>query len=273
MAGHVVTLYLREAGFKVDTLSGTHAFDKSTYLINLAEPKKFKDFLTKRHYDAIINCAGILVKQSEERKDLAIIINSYLPHFLEHYYANSNTKIVHLSSDCVFSGKEAPYKEDSLYTGQDFYDRTKALGEINNNKDLTFRLSIIGPDLKKTGEGLFNWFYSQKGEIFGYNRVIWSGVTTVELARAIKAALEQKLTGLYHLVPKQNISKYALLELLKEVFNRKDITIKPDNRHVLDRTLINTRRDFEFTVSDYKKMLTEMQDWIYAHPKLYPHYR
>lgn len=272
MAGHVVSLYLRENGFLVDTLSAKNALDKDTYLVDVTDTQKLKDVLAAKQYDVIINCIGLLVKQSEERKDLAVYLNAYLPHFLENYYKDTKTRIIHLSTDCVFSGKSAPYKEDSKYDGELFYDRSKALGEIINDKDLTFRMSIIGPDMNEAGIGLFNWFYKQTGEISGYTTAIWSGITTIELAKGIKAAIEQNLTGLYHLVPGSNISKHDLLGLFKEVFGRQDIDIKPAGDVKLDKTLINTRKDFSFEVADYKSMIEEMKDWITAHQAIYQHY-
>jgi dTDP-4-dehydrorhamnose reductase len=272
MAGHVVALHLREQGFDVDTLSARHALDEHTHLIDVTNQKELDIFLDANSYDVVINCIGLLVKQSEDRKDLAVYLNSYLPHLLESRYQNSPTKVIHLSTDCVFSGQHAPYHETSVYDGELFYDRTKALGEIINAKDLTFRMSIIGPDMQESGIGLFNWFYQQHGQISGYTTAIWSGITTIELARGIEAAIAQDLTGLYHLVPNDNISKFDLLGLFKDVFKREDITISPASTVALDKTLLNSRTDFNFTVKDYKNMVMDMSDWIDTHKDLYKHY-
>lgn len=272
MAGHVVSLYLRENGYTVDTLSAKNKLDKDTYLLDITDQKDFVNFLDSRQYDVITNCVGLLVKQSEDRKDLAVYLNSYLPHFLEHYYQDSHTKIIHLSTDCVFSTNKPPYKEDSPIDGGDFYGRSKALGEIINDKDLTIRMSIIGPELRKDGSGLFSWFMRQEGEIYGYDKAMWTGVTTVELAKGTKAVIEQNLSGVYHLVPKTNISKFDLLHLLKEIFDRQDITVKPNSDVVLDKTLVNTRTDFNFAAPDYKTMVQEMKDWVDSHKELYRHY-
>ena len=210
MAGHVVTLFLKENGYEVDSLAAKNKIDEKTTLLDVTDLSALKSFLNKNSYDVVVNCIGILVKESEERKALAILINSYLPHFLEALYSHKNTKVIHLSTDYVFASENAPYKEDSKYDGESFYGRSKALGEVINNKDLTFRMSIIGPDMRKDGIGLFNWFASQKGTISGYKGVLWSGVTTIELAKGIKKAIEQNLNGIYHLVPAKNISKYDL---------------------------------------------------------------
>jgi dTDP-4-dehydrorhamnose reductase len=134
-------------------------------------------------------------------------------------------------------------------------------------------MSIIGPDMNKDGVGLFNWFYQQSGEVSGFTKAIWNGITTLELAKGIKTAIEQNLIGVYHLVPKDNISKYDLLLLFKDTFGRTDINIKPDNKTMAgDKTLINTRKDFDNNVPDYKIMVQEMKNWIDSHKNLYKHY-
>lgn len=269
MAGHLVATYLREQGHSVDTLSGKKSLDKNTVIMDILDKNAFENFLNTHKYDAIINCIGILVKQSEARKDLSTYLNSFLPHFLEMKYAGSDTKIVHLSTDCVFSGKNAPYKEDSPYDGELYYDRTKALGEIVNDKDLTFRMSIIGPEIQEDGIGLFNWFMKQDGNIQGYTASIWNGITTLQLAKGIEAALSKNLTGLYHLVPDKNISKYDLLCLIKDVFKKDNIKIDPVEGLVVDKTLLNTRKDFDFSVPSYEVMIADLSDWIDDHKSMY----
>lgn len=272
MAGHVVALYLRENGHTVDTLSAKHALDKDTHLIDVTDQRTFKAFLDAHTYDVVINCIGLLVKPSEERKDLAVYINSYLPHFLEQYYRNRKTKVIHISTDAVFSGMNAPYQEDSPYNGESFYGRTKAIGEIINDKDLTFRMSIIGPAMAQDGTGLFNWFYMQTREITGYTNAIWNGITTLELAKGITAAIKQDIVGVYHLVPEENISKFDLLQLFQETFNRKEIRVRPAAGKTVDLSLTNTRKDFRHHVPGYKTMVHDMKTWIYNHPTLYKHY-
>lgn len=272
MAGHVVATYLRDNGFEVDTLSAKNRLDKKTHLVDVTDLVKFKNFLDSNKFDVVVNCIGLLVKESEQHQDLAVYLNAYLPHFLEYYYQRA-AKLIHLSTDCVFSGKKPPYRENSKYDGQSFYDRSKALGEVINDKDLTFRMSIVGPDMNKSGTGLFNWFYRSSGEIFGYTNALWTGVTTIELAKAIKAAIEQNLSGLYHLVSETNISKFDLLQLFKEVFKRTDVTIKPKEDFMVDKTLINTRKDFKYNIPDYKTMVEEMKDWMLTHKTLYQHYK
>lgn len=273
MAGHVISTYfLEKPEYYVITTSASNRVTDSTVLLDITDQAALNNFLDNNSFDIVINCIGMLVKASEERKDLAVYLNSYLPHLLEERYKETSTKIIHLSTDCVFSGQNAPYTEDSWPDGDLFYDRSKALGEINNTKDLTFRMSIIGPDSQPKGIGLFNWFYSQTGELKGYRTAIWNGVTTITLAHAIDKAIQQNLTGLYHLVPEANISKYSLLELFKTTFQRDDITVTPVDTVSLDKTLVNTRTDFSFIIPSYPVMVAEMKEWITSHPELYAHY-
>lgn len=272
MAGHVVSQYLREHGHDVQTLSSKTPFDESSHIVDATNKTALVNFLEKNTFDVVINCVGVLVKASEERKDLASYLNGYLPHFLEYRYKDTPTKIIHLSTDCVFSGHNAPYKEDSPFDGSTFYDRSKALGEIVNDKDLTFRMSIIGPDMQENGIGLFNWFMSQTGDVSGFTKAMWNGITTIELAKGIDRAINQDLTGLYHLVSDENISKFDLLGVFKEVFEKSDVQINPSNQLSVDKTLINTRTDFDFNIPDYHTMIKEMKDWIMSHKEFYNHY-
>lgn len=272
MAGHVIATHLIGRGYSVKTVSAHNKLNEDTILLDVTDGDALTSYLNENSFDVIINCIGMLVKPSEERKDLAVYLNAYLPHQLEQHYKDTATKVIHLSTDCVFSGRNAPYAETSWPDGDLFYDRSKALGEINNGKDLTFRMSIIGPDSQVSGVGLFNWFYAQTGEITGYTKAIWNGVTTIELAKAIDSAIQQNLTGLYHLVPDGNISKYDLLRLFKDVFKREDISIVPAEGTSLDKTLVNTRTDFQHQVPQYPEMISEMSQWVSNHKELYKHY-
>ena len=154
----------------------------------------------------------------------AIYLNSYFPHFLKRICKKINSKLIHISTDCVFSGSKGGYSELDYRDGIGLYAETKKLGEVIDESNLTLRSSIIGPELKKSGVGLFQWFISNEGELQGYTQSIWSGVTTLELARAIKWAIDFDIIGLYHITNGLSISKHDLLKLFKVHLNR-DITI------------------------------------------------
>lgn len=273
MAGHVIALYLRRnAHLNVTDLAHKKKLNDGTVVMDVSDISEFERYLDKNHFDAIINCIGILNQHADRDKSAAVLINSYLPHFLERKYRSLNTRIIHLSTDCVFSGKSGGYREDSFRDGDSFYDRSKALGELLNDKDLTFRMSIIGPDMNPEGIGLFNWFMKSAGEVYGYKNAMWSGITTIELAKAVEAAIFSELTGLYHLVPEEKISKYHLLNLCKKSFDREDIKITGHENPPVDKSLINTREDFSFKVSGYEEMLRDMKVWVDDHRSLYAHY-
>lgn len=232
-----------------------------------------KSVVEEGGFDSIINAVGILNSNADENKSSAVLINSYLPHYLSSITANTKTKIIHMSTDCVFSGKDGGYSENSLRDGETFYDRSKALGEIENNKkDLTFRNSIIGPDLNVEGIGLFNWFMKQEGQIYGFVKAIWTGVTTITLAKAIDKAIEENLSGLYNLVNNERINKFDLLNLFNKHMRSDKKIILPSENLIIDKSLINNRTDFSFEVPSYEEMIVEMREWIESHKELYPHY-
>ena len=271
MAGHTISLYLHERGHDVTTFSRNSFPYCENINGDIMDYTLLKTILLQ-NFDIVINCIGILNKVCDHNKSKAIYLNSYLPHVIVELLNNIPTKFIHLSTDCVFSGKSAPYFENSPYDGETFYERTKALGEVNTSKHLTFRNSIIGPDMKKEGIGLFNWFMKQNDTIHGYTGAIWSGVTTLTLAKAVEKAATEKITGIYHLVNNSNISKYALLKLFNQYFKTNSVNIIPSDTIKLDKTLQNTRQDFKFTVPSYEQMIIEMKDWIHRHKNLYPHY-
>lgn len=272
MAGHVIAQYLEEHGNEIFRISRSEQPGEHSASIDVTDFAALSAYLDQVKPDGVINCIGLLQKACETRFDLGVLINSYLPHWLEQKYANTAVKVIHLSTDCVFSGTAGGYYENSLPDGTTPYDRTKALGEINNGKDLTFRMSIIGPDIDPEGTGLFNWFMKQTGKINGFGKVYWNGITTIELARAIDGALREQIAGLYHLVPVQGIDKCSLLTLFQKSFGKRDVTICRIEEPVVDKTLVNTRKDFDFVVRDYTTQVEDMRAWVERHCALYPHY-
>lgn len=272
MAGHVISTSLEEKGYDVYRSSRSERNSERSRAIDVTDFKTLGEWLDVVSPDAVINCIGLLQKACDARHDLAVLFNSYLPHWLENRYAGSRTKIIHLSTDCVFSGGRGNYLEDDIPDGMTMYDRSKALGELNNDKDLTFRMSIIGPDIDPKGTGLFNWFMAQSGEIQGWHKAIWNGVTTIELAEAIDCAISQNLTGLYHLVSAKPISKHDLLVLIKDVFRRDMVQINGVEGLSSNKSLRNSRSDFVFTVNSYPDQIINMYKWVQQHAELYPHY-
>jgi dTDP-4-dehydrorhamnose reductase len=273
MAGHIITTGLREDSekFEVIGVARSNSIIKPNLLFDILDFCELERVIKKVTPDIIINCVGLLNKNAEENPDKAILINSYLPHFLETLTKFSKTRIIHISTDCVFSGKEGNYTENSFKNGIGYYAQSKALGEVINTKDLTFRTSIIGPEINTEGIGLFHWFYNQTDNIKGFTNAFWTGITTIELLNAIKSAINENLIGLYHLVNCKKISKYELLNLMNVEFER-NIIIIPEEKYKIDKSLLNTRDDFSFNVKEYKEMLKEMNFWIQSHKTFYSHY-
>ena len=273
MAGHTISLYFKEKGHDVTAFSLTKLDFCNTINGDIRDFDNLKKIINEGEYDAIINAIGILNQDAENNKANAVLLNSYLPHFLSDTTKNMKTKIIQMSTDCVFSGKTGGYTEKTFKDGETFYDRTKALGEIENNKDLTFRNSIVGPDMNEKGIGLFNWFMKQEGQINGYTKALWTGVTTLTLAKAMEQALKENLTGLYNLVNNENISKYELLKLFNKYMKDSSLEILPNDNLSLNKSLVNTRTDFSFKVPSYEEMVIDMKDWIDNHEEIYPHYK
>ena len=272
MAGHTISIYFKESGHDVTAFSRSKFKYCNNINGDITDFQFLKKIILDGNYDAVINAIGILNQDAEDNKSIAVLLNSYLPHYLSELTRAMKTRVVHMSTDCVFSGKTGGYSETSFRDGETFYDRSKALGVLENGKDLTFRNSIIGPDRKEKGIGLFNWFMKQEGEISGFTKAIWTGVTTLTLAKAMERALIENLTGLYNLVNNEAISKYKLLKLFNKHMKNNEISILPSEKISLDKSLINKRTDFSFIVPSYETMIIDMKNWIESHKELYPHY-
>jgi dTDP-4-dehydrorhamnose reductase len=272
MAGHVIATYLAESGHEVTTFSRQGITGLRGLQGDVSDTAALRDALIQRNFDAVINAVGILNRAAEENHARAVQLNAWLPHYLSELGRQMGPRVVHISTDCVFSGERGGYTEGSWPDSTTFYGRSKALGELDNDRDLTFRTSIIGPDMRADGIGLLNWFLQQRGEVAGYARAIWTGVTTMVLARAIEHGLEDRLSGLYHLVNDECISKLDLLRLFNRHLRADTVTIVPKSEPVVDKSLLNQRAGLTYAIPSYDAMVAEMAKWITSHPSLYPHY-
>ncbi len=272
MAGHIIALYLKEQGHDVVGFARAKSDFVESVIGDAYDTALIAKCLEDGNYDAVINCIGMLNQFAENDKAAAAFLNGYLPHFLAKVTADMNTMVIHMSTDCVFSGKTGPYTEASFPDGATFYDRSKALGEINDSKNLTLRNSIVGPDIKQKGIGLLNWFMQQEGEVNGFTGAMWTGQTTLQLAKTMEAAVKARVSGLINAVPSTNISKYELLKLFNHYLRNDEITINPIAGVVADKTLIRTNNDFDYQIPDYDTMVREMAEWMRNHKELYPHY-
>jgi dTDP-4-dehydrorhamnose reductase len=197
----------------------------------------------------VINCIGA-TKHIKEGNDSikAVELNSIWPHKLSALCELIGSRLIHISTDCVFSGKKGMYTEQDLPDANDVYGRSKVLGEVFGGNSLTLRTSTIGHELN-TNFGLLNWFLSQENSCNGYSKAVFSGMPTVTFAEVIRDYVinDSSLSGLYHIAA-EPINKYELLKLISKVY-KKDINIHPDDKLVIDRSLDSAKF---FNATGYK---------------------
>lgn len=274
MAGHIVYLYLKSQGHQVDGFARTNQYQFDNIVIGDAmDTDQLEKQIVNGDYDVVVNCIGILNDFAEKNKSIATFLNAYLPQFLADITRLLKTRIFHISTDCVFSGKRGSYVETDFRDGSTFYDRSKALGELEDNKNLTLRNSIIGPDMNPKGIGLLNWFMQQHGNINGFTKSIWTGQTTLQLAKTIEKAGASNITGLYNMVPNYSVSKFDLLIILNESFRNNELNITSVEGVVADKSLVRTKFDFDCEIPSYDIMITELYEWVIQNKILYPHYQ
>ena len=273
MAGHMISIYLQEQGHDVIGFARRESKIVKTITGDVTDFGSLTDIIKNGKFDSIINCIGILNQFAEKDHAGAVLINGYLPHFLAKATIDMDTQIIQMSTDCVYSGKTGGYTEKSLPDGVTFYGRTKAIGELNDGKNVTLRNSIVGPDINKNGIGLLNWFMQQNGTVQGFTGALWTGQTTLQLAKTMEVAAKNRVFGLYNMVPDSNISKYDLLKLFNKYIRKKKLEIVPKDGFVADKTLIRTNfNDFSYQIPDYETMVKELGDWMRKHKSLYPQY-
>ena len=228
--------------------------------ISCERTNEWREILMKIRPDITINCIGI-VKQLKEINDpqLSIFTNSLFPHQLHNVCSEINSKLIHISTDCVFSGEKGLYSENDKPDSSDLYGLSKLLGEINGENALTIRTSIIGHSIN-SNHGLIDWFLKQNVKIKGFRKAIFSGLTTLELSKVILKYIlkNDSLNGIVHIsnVP---ISKFDLLNLVSRIY-KKSIIISPDDNLIIDRSL-NSRKFFKQTgyiPPSWEKMIEEM---------------
>ena len=272
MAGHIISLYLKEQGHEVSGFDLKKSPFIESFAGNAFDTETISDVINNGNFDSVINCIGILNQLAEQNHALAAYINGYFPHFLALTTENTKTQVIQMSTDCVFSGQKGGYFESDLRDNTTFYGRSKALGELVDDKNVTFRDSIVGPDSNPNGPSLLNWFMAQNGPINGFTNRMWTGLTTLELAKAMEIASTERYHGLVNLVPDHSISKYELVSLFNHYLRNDKVKINPIEGTFSDLSLKRTNSDFSFMVSDYDKMIKELSEWILLHKDIYSHY-
>jgi len=274
LIGHQVYFYLKSVGrYELFNFAYRTPLDDDTLILDARCEEVFVENIKKINPDVIVNCIGILIDGANKDPENAIYLNAYLPHRLARVATDINAKLIHISTDCVFSGKKGTsYVETDPTDGTGFYSKSKALGEILVDKHLTLRTSVVGPELKTNGEELFHWFMTQTGDISGYTQAIWSGVTTIELARAVDFAIKNDVSGLYHVTNNVSISKYELLVLFQRHMNR-DVNILPVDGNCSNKSFVDMRLVLNYQIPSYDSMIATMAARIFEDNVLYSQYQ
>lgn len=221
--------------------------------------------------DVVVNCIGV-VKQVEAANDpiASIAVNALFPHRLAALCRSAGARLIHLSTDCVFSGRRGHYAETDTPDAEDSYGRSKLLGEPTGPSCLTIRSSYIGPE-RGTSHGLLEWFLRQRGEVRGFRRAVFSGLTTDAFSQMVVSVIRNHpgLTGLWH-VASEPINKFDLLTLLKDAYGVR-VRIEADDMVVCDRTLDGARfcEATGYSPPSWPAMVAEMRNRARARaPKL-----
>lgn len=269
MLGHRLLLHLRQRHDVRVTLRGpladyarhglfhaSNAFDG----VDVRIPERIERVVAQFHPEALINATGIVKQRAESKESIVSIeVNALLPHRLAMLCSERGIRLVHMSTDCVFSGKTGNYREEDFPDADDLYGRSKLLGELHEAPCLTLRTSIIGRELSRK-TGLLEWFLAQSGSIKGFRNAIFSGFTTNEMARIIERVLTDfpSAHGVYQ-ISSAPISKYELLSLIKSKLGV--VTeILPDDAFLCNRSLesIRFRREFGYTPPSWETMIDEL---------------
>jgi dTDP-4-dehydrorhamnose reductase len=220
------------------------------------------DFLNKVNPDVIVNAIGVTIRRgAAENLADTIYLNSLFPHQLANWSYVNNKRLIHFSTDCVFSGSEGSYLEDATPNALDYYGKTKGLGEVFSKRALTIRSSMIGPELFNKTE-LFEWIINNKvTEISGFSRVMYSGVTTVYMASLIADLIEnyKDLSGIYN-IASNPISKFELLHLINDNFDL-GLVINKDQNIISNKTLDTSKIENELGVKtpSWNELIIELK--------------
>lgn len=242
MLGSVLYQFLQEdQSIEVFGTSRSSLFphnQENIYLgIDVKNFESVNNLLLRIRPDIIINCVGI-IKQLKESNDplISIPVNSIFPHQLAKVARLLSAKLVHISTDCVFSGNKGNYAEEDIPDSRELYGLSKLLGEVRCDNSLTLRCSLIGPEISHKN-GLLSWFLDQRGGCYGYSNAYFNGLTTLEFSKVIRNYIigNQKLNGIYH-IGGTRINKYELLCLIKRIY-KLDHKIIINSEFVIDRSL------------------------------------
>jgi len=279
MLGHQAFLHLGErhqakVTLRLDEVSyrnyGIFSDDKAYFGVDLRSLDRLTEVMADFQPEAVINGVGIVKQRTMAKESIpSLEINALLPHRLAVLCQASRSRLVHLSTDCVFSGRKGNYAEADQSDAEDLYGRTKYLGEVHEGHCLTLRTSIIGRELSRR-KSLVEWFLAQEGAVKGFTQAKYTGFTTLEMSRIIETMLMKHPAahGVYQ-VSSDPINKFELLKLLRKAFS-KEVTITVDNQFRCDRSLDSSRfrMEFKYMPPTWEAMVTELAQTT-AESKLY----
>ncbi len=274
MLGHVMLSVLSEQPSVdvIGTIRSKNSVDRlntdlrrlCSVRLDVSNQDEVADVMAKHRPDVVVNCVG-LIKQLENSNDpLSVLpLNALLPHRLAHLCKLSGARLIHISTDCVFSGNRGAYCEDDVSDATDLYGKSKYMGEVYYPHCVTLRTSIIGHELSGS-KALLEWFLSQQGPVYGFSRAIFSGLPTFELARVVRdyVLTNPSLSGLYH-VASEPISKFDLLHQIAQVYG-KTVEIEKDDKFVIDRSLNGSRfnQSTAYSPPSWPALIERMNDFF-----------
>ena len=270
MLGHQLLRYLKlrhevKVTLRQNLISYTHLdlynIENAYASVDVRSPELVVDVMKDFKPEAVINAVGV-IKQRHDAIEMipSVEINALFPHRLGLICKGVGARLIHLSTDCIFSGKKGNYLETDSSDADDVYGKTKFLGEVRDSNSLTLRTSIIGHELSRH-TSLLDWFLGQSGTVNGFTKAIYTGFTTLEMSRIIELMLckHHRASGVYH-VSSDPISKYELLLLVKEILGHK-IEIIADDVFVCDRSLDSSRfrAEFGYKPPTWRSMIEELK--------------
>ena len=270
MLGHRLLMHLQDRHETKVTLRrelaayeryGLFTLENSYWSVEAKDTERLLEVMGDFRPEAVVNAVGIVKQRGAAKEAIpSLEINALLPHRLAVLCRAVGARLVHLSTDCVFSGRKGNYTEGDVADAEDLYGRTKLLGEVTDAGCITLRTSIIGLELSRR-TGLIEWFLAQRGEIRGFIKAIYTGLTTAEMSRVIERVLVEHphLSGVWQ-VASEPINKYDLLVRFSEVLGRYDVHIVPDDTVSIDRSLLPVafEKATGYSAPGWNEMLKEL---------------
>jgi len=258
-------LYLDKKNIDFLTISREKNNHRNNNLKNISNFKNLEQLIFKIRPTHIINCIGVTkFNNTYKNKKLTVLLNTKMPIYLAKLCKINKIYLLHISTDCVFSGKKGNYSDNSYKDTKDLYGLSKNKGEVKNKFTATIRTSFIGPELN-TKKSLLNWFLNEKKFVRGYSKAFFSGITSLELCKIIynyfikKNILQNKIIN----IGSRRISKFTLLTKIRKIF-KKDINIVRYQNFIIDRSLDSKkfRKLTSYKVVKWDKMLLELKKFM-----------